>query len=86
MPDTIAVKQSLPAGAVAVLINRGHTFSDLFLPIDAAEERLVAAIDGRRSIGEIARAEGLDERAGPFFERLHEWDQVVFDASLTRQS
>jgi SAM-dependent methyltransferase len=83
MPQTIAVKQPLPAGAAAVLINRGHTFSDLFLPIDAAEERLVAAIDGRRSIGEIARAERLVDRAKPFFERLHEWDQVVFDASVT---
>lgn len=86
LPGTIAVKEPLPAGAAAVLINRAHTFSDLFLPIDAAEERLFAAIDGRRSIGEIARAEGLVDRVGPFFERLHEWDQVVFDASVTGES
>jgi len=80
-PDTISVKQRLPPGASAVLINRSHTDTDLFLPIDAPEERLVGAIDGARTIGEIARSEGLLDRAGPFFERLHEYDQVVFDAS-----
>jgi hypothetical protein len=80
-PDTISVKQRLPPGASAVLINRSHTDTDLFLPIDAPEERLVGAIDGARTIGEIATSEGLLDRAGPFFERLHEYDQVVFDAS-----
>jgi hypothetical protein len=83
LPDTITVKERLPTGAAAVLINRGHSFTDLVLPIDAAEERLVGAIDGRRSIGEIARGEGQLERARPFFERLHDYDQIVFDASAT---
>ena len=87
LADTIIVKERLPAGAAAVLINPSHSHTDLFLPIDAAEERLVRAIDGERSIGELARSEGLDgperpiDRARMFFERLSEYDQVVFDAT-----
>lgn len=84
LPDTIVVKERLPAGAAAVLINPSHSHTDLFLPIDAVEERLVGAIDGERSIGQIAKSEGLDaliDRAAVFFERLHEYDQVVFDES-----
>ena len=57
-PTRSACTSGLPPGAAAVLINRSHTYTDLFLPIDAAEERLVDAIDGERSIGEIARSEG----------------------------
>ncbi|MFY9884883.1 MAG: class I SAM-dependent methyltransferase, partial [Candidatus Cybelea sp.] len=45
LPDTIAVRERLPAGAVAVLINRNHSYTDLYLPIDARQERLLAAID-----------------------------------------
>src|SRR5262249_50079181 len=37
MPDTICVQDRLPAGAAAVLINRTHTYADLFLPISDAE-------------------------------------------------
>jgi SAM-dependent methyltransferase len=84
LPDTIVVKERLPAGAAAVLINPSHSHTDLFLPVDAAEERLFAAIDGQRSIGEIATAEGLDrtnEHTGAFFERLHQYDQIVLDES-----
>ena len=79
LPDTIVVKERLPVGAAAVLINPSHSHTDLFLPIDAVEERLFGAIDGERSIGEIARSEGVEARM--FFERLGEYDQVVFDAT-----
>jgi len=81
LPETVHIEERLPRGAAAVLINRGHTHTDLFLPIDAQEARLFAAIDGRRSVGAIARAEGLVECARPFFQRLYEHDQIVFDAS-----
>ena len=85
MADTIVVKERLPVGAAAVLINPSHSHTDLFLPIDAAEERLFGAIDGARSIGEIARSEGAGsrpiDRGRMFFERLSEYDQVVFDAT-----
>ena len=80
MPDTLCIQERLPPGAAAVLINRAHTYTDIYLPIDAREKRLVDAIDGERSIGEIA---GDVPRAvsRALFERLWRHDQVVFDAS-----
>lgn len=42
-----------PPGFAAVLINRAHTCPDLDFPINAVQERIFAAIEGRRSIGEI---------------------------------
>jgi SAM-dependent methyltransferase len=79
LPGTIAVGERLPPGATAVLINRNHTYTDLYLPIDGAQERLLTAIDGKRTIAEIAGAES--DRARSFFEQLWRWDQVVFDTS-----
>lgn len=80
-PDTIRVQERLPPGAAAVLINRSHSFTDLYLPIDAQEQRLYAGIDGERSAGEIARAEADTDRAAVFFARLERYDQIVLDAS-----
>jgi SAM-dependent methyltransferase len=80
-PDTIAVEERLPSGAAAVLINRSHSHTDIYLPIDAQEKRLFDAVDGARTIGELAEAHGQRELAGPFFQRLGWHDQVVFDAS-----
>jgi SAM-dependent methyltransferase len=80
-PDTIAVEERLPPGAAAVLINRGHSHTDIYLPIDAREKRLYDAIDGARTIGELAEDHGQRETAGSFFERLGWHDQVVFDTS-----
>ena len=73
-----------PPGSVAVLINRAHTYPDLALPIDAAQQRIYAAIDGTRSMAEILRdAAGArgDEQARRFIEQLWEYDQIVFDAT-----
>jgi SAM-dependent methyltransferase len=88
MPDTICVQERLPAGAAAVLINPSHTDKDLVLPIDSAEKCLFDAIDGNRSIGGLAEvtlpSSPTDSRhkiARSFFERLWQYDQVVFDAS-----
>ena len=58
-----------------------HTYTDIYLPIDAEEKRLVDAIDGKLTIGEIARAPGRLDLARGLFERLWRYDQVVFDAS-----
>jgi len=93
MSDTISVQERLPPGAAAVLINRNHTYKDLFMPIDSAEKHLFDAIDGYRCIGDIA------EKTSPawptdcprdmlrgFFERLWQYDQVVFDASQFSQA
>jgi SAM-dependent methyltransferase len=80
LPDTIAVRERLPAGATAVLINRNHTYTDLYLPIDAQQDALFAAIDGTRTIAEIAAQSNRDV-ARAFFEQLWRWDQLVFDTS-----
>jgi hypothetical protein len=84
LPWTLCVRDRVPAGSVAVLINRAHTYPDLALPIDRAQEGVFAAIDGRRSIHEILRGAtegGGDERARRFIEKLWEYDQIVFDAT-----
>jgi len=89
MSDTICVQERLPPGAAAVLINQTHTYKDMFWPIGSTEKRLLDALDGVRTIGEIVerilsssqRATNLD-LARNFFERLWWHDQVVFDASL----
>jgi SAM-dependent methyltransferase len=81
LPETIAVQERLPPGAAAVLINRAHTYSDIYLPVDAEEKRLFDAIDGKHTIGELARQPGRLDLARGLFERLWRYDQVVFDAS-----
>jgi SAM-dependent methyltransferase len=85
LPWTVRVQEHLPPGSVAVLINRAHTFTDLILTVDPSEDRLLGAIDGKRTLAEILRFVGGDgggeRRALGFFERLWHYDQVVFDAS-----
>jgi hypothetical protein len=78
LPGTMAVRERLPAGAVAVLINRSHTYTDLYLPIDAPRLRLYEAIDGKRTIAQILGEREELEPARDFFERLWRWDQAVF--------
>ncbi len=88
VPETLNVKQKLPFGAAAVLINPAHSDPDLILPVDANELRLVEAIDGKRALAEIVRlvwgsghsGRGIQQAKG-LFERLFWYDQVVFDAS-----
>ncbi len=78
--DTVCVQENLPPGAAAVLINRKHTYTDLYLPINAQQKRMFNAIDGTRTVGEIVRGSVSDEIARAFFERLWWMDQIVFDA------
>ena len=85
-PDTICIRERLPAGAAAVLINQTHIYRDLFLPIDPTEKRWFDAIDGKHNIGNIVEKTSSQkgaqlEAARRFFERLWWYDQVVFDAS-----
>jgi len=84
LPDTIVVRDRLPAGSTAVLINRNHTYTDLYLPIDARQERLLTAIDEERTIAEIRPEESDRDLARDFFEQLWRWDQVVFDTGRSR--
>ena len=84
LPWTLCVRDRVPAGSVAVLINRAHTYPDLALPIDTAQERVFAAIDGNRTITEIQRVAACavgDEQARRFIAQLWEYDQIVFDAT-----
>lgn len=80
MPDTLCIQERLPPGAAAVLINRAHISTDIYLPIDAQEKRLLDSIDGKRTIGEIA-GDNHRDLCRSLFERLWWHDQVVFDAS-----
>ena len=83
VPDTLCVQERLPPGAAAVLINRAHTDTDIYLPIDAREKLLVDAIDGERRLGEIA-GDAQREVCCALFERLWWHDQVVIDESRCR--
>jgi SAM-dependent methyltransferase len=88
MSETICVQERLPAGAAAVLINRNHTYTDLFLSLNETEKHLFDAIDGKRTIGDIVRPTqpystepSRQDMARTTFEKLWWHDQVVFDAS-----
>ena len=88
MPDTVCVVERLPPGAAAVLINRGHTFRDIFLPVSAIQKQLFDGMDGKRSIAAIIHtvASSSEESASAdlacnFFRQLWWQDQVVFDTS-----
>jgi SAM-dependent methyltransferase len=85
LPWTVCVRERLPPGSVAVLINRAHTCTDLICTVDAFEDRLLGAIDGERTLGAILESVGADDvaqrRALRFFERLWHYDQIVVDAS-----
>jgi SAM-dependent methyltransferase len=81
IPWMLTIKDRAPAGFSAVLINPSHTYPDLALFVDAAQERLLTAIDGERSVGEIMKSAGgiEEERGRQFFNRLWEHDLIVFD-------
>jgi SAM-dependent methyltransferase len=84
-PWTVCVRDRLPPGSVAVLISRAHRFTDLILPVDRFDDRLLGAIDGKRTLDDVlvsAAVTGVEEhRALAFIERLWQYDHIVFDAS-----
>jgi SAM-dependent methyltransferase len=80
-PDAVTVRERLPPGVAAILINRGHTHTDILLPIHPRETRLLEAIDGKRTIGEMLAGDAERAAARSLFERLWWHDQVVFDAA-----
>ena len=87
LPWTLCVRERLPEGAAAVLVNRAHAYPDLALSINSAQARVFATIDGKQSCAEIlsraAPGQG-GEQARAFIKRLWEYDQIVFDASNLR--
>jgi SAM-dependent methyltransferase len=89
LPWTVCVRERLPPGCVAVLINQSHTFTDLILTVGAFEDRLLGAIDGSRTLSQILQTapheRDFERRALNFFERLWQYDQIVLDASGDRK-
>ena len=81
VPDTVVVEEGLPATAAAVLINRNHTFRDIYLPINSPQKALFDSIDGWRSIRELVADKEALPAARTLFERLWNYDHVVFDTS-----
>jgi 2-polyprenyl-3-methyl-5-hydroxy-6-metoxy-1,4-benzoquinol methylase len=84
--DAICVEDRVPDGTAAVLINRTHTYKDLFLAIGEKEKHLFDGIDGQSTIAEIAEKtmspsdrESHFRATRIFFEQLWWYDQVVFD-------
>ncbi len=84
LSGTISVKENLPPGTAAVLINQNHTYTDIYLPINKEEELLYESINGKRNISEIINMTSSTEdvdHVTTFFQRLWHYDQIVFDTS-----
>jgi SAM-dependent methyltransferase len=84
LPWALRIRERVPAGSVAVLLNPAHQHRDLVLPINAAQDRLLGQIDGQRTLGDIVAACGSGEGARSalaFLQQLWWYDQIVFDAS-----
>ncbi len=85
LPSTVCVRERLPPGSVAVLINRGasiygsHSVRRRVRGPAARRHRREA--NGGRDSGVGRRGRRRARRALSFFERLWQYDQVVFDAS-----
>jgi SAM-dependent methyltransferase len=84
LPWARCIRERLPPRSVAVLLNPADEYPDLILPINLAEDRLLALMDGQRSLGEIVQSGATHQgavRALQFFEQLWQYDQIVFDTS-----
>jgi SAM-dependent methyltransferase len=81
LPDTVTVREHLPAGAAALLRSRSHAYADIILPLSARELTLVESIDGLRKIGDVCKAAGGSSPDASLIERLWWHDQIVFDKS-----
>ena len=84
LPWTLRLRERVPPGYAAVLLNPAHKHPDLALAVNAEQDRVFNQIDGQRTLAEILQGyetpEGLP-RALRFVERLWRYDQIVFDAS-----
>lgn len=87
LPWTLSIREGVPHGFSAVVINPTHSYPDLALPIDATRERILMAIDGRRPVEDILRRakRGIgEEQGGRFIQQLWDYDQIAIDATETR--
>jgi len=87
LPWSECIREGLSHGTVAVLINRAHKHPDLVLKINGWQFRLLHEVNGKQSLGEIARNSAKDEgRVREFVQQLWHYDQIVFDASGSSDS
>jgi SAM-dependent methyltransferase len=89
-PGSIIVRDNLPPGADAVIINHQHTFPDLVLPVDRSQLQIYETINGSHSMGEIisnlsssAATKKPENSIRSFFQQLWWYDHVVFDTSAS---
>jgi SAM-dependent methyltransferase len=81
IPGCVVVQQNLPPGAAAVVINRAHTFTDLYVPLTEFEASIYAQIDGEMSCRDLLAAASDAKRVANVMLKLWRSDQVVFDRS-----
>jgi len=81
MPGCIVVQQNLPPGAAAVVINRAHTFSDLYVPLTEFEAFVYARIDGQTSCRDLVTEAQDARRVAALMLKLWRSDQIVLDRS-----
>ena len=68
-------------GAAAVVINRAHTFTDLYVPLTHFEASVYAQIDGQTSCRDLVAAESDAQRVADIMLKLWRSDQIIFDRS-----
>jgi hypothetical protein len=84
LPWAVCIRDRVPPGSAAVLLNPTHRHPDLVLPIDSAQVQLLDRIDGIRTLDTILQScRKTDDavRALKFFQQLWRYDQIVFDSS-----
>jgi len=83
LPWTLCLRDRIPPGFSAVLVNRSHTSADLALPIDDKVDRVYRAIDGQRTAKDVMAASGTGDAGfvARVLERLWLHDQIAVDAS-----
>ena len=81
MPGCVVVQQNLPPGAAAVVINRAHTYTDLYVPLNHFEASVYAQIDGQTSCRDLVAAASHAPRVADVMLKLWRSDQIIFDRS-----
>jgi SAM-dependent methyltransferase len=82
LPWALYIRDRVPAGSAAVLLNPAHRHAEFVLPIDATRSDLLEQADGARTLDDIARnAPESASLVRDFFQQLWRYDQVVFDSS-----
>ncbi|MGI9608666.1 MAG: class I SAM-dependent methyltransferase [Acidimicrobiia bacterium] len=82
VPESVLIKENLPDGVSAVLLNQAHHDGDLYMPLTTDEERLLEGIEGESTVGELAAESGADlSDVCRFLEKGWIGDHFVFDSS-----